>query len=147
MKENLIRLTGEKDLFYDSEDRLYRYRMHCPQCGKYSGCRCFDELEKAENFAVEGMNFLCSSRCFLKSLIDDQGIDDIGDTMKEMGIKSTAIRSKLKRFVVEYITNFFTMWGLKWYIFKYTGYISEKDAYEVIDTMELDFDSVEGELC
>jgi len=125
MKECLIRLTDEKDLFYDSEDRCYRYRMHCPYCGKYSGCRCFPTLEKAENFAEDGMNFLCSSMCFLNSMIDDQGREDIGDTMKEMGM----------------------IWRLKWYVYKYTGYISEQDAYEVIDTMEIDFDSVEGESC
>ena len=141
MKETLIRLTDEEDLFYDSEDRLYRYRMHCPQCGKYSGCRCFDKLEKAENFAVEGMNFLCSSRCFLNSMINDQGIDDIGDTMKEMGAVKWGLLT------LQYVTYYISIWRLKWYIFKYTGYISEKDAYNVIDTMEIDFDSVEGELC
>ena len=146
MKETLIRLTGEKNLFYDSEDRLYRYRMYCPYCGKESGCRCFDTLKKAETFAVDSVPIVCSSKCFLKSLIDDQGIDEIGDTMKEIDIKSTVIRSRLKRFIVG-ITNFFTIWRLKWYIFKYTGYISEQDAYEVVDAMEIDFDSVEGELC
>ncbi len=148
MKENLIRLTDETDLFYDSEDRLYRYRMHCPYCGKYSGCRCFPTLEKVEDFVENGMNFLCSSKCFLKSLIDDQGIDDIRDTMFEMGFKNwILIKPRFKRFIVQYITNIFTILRLKWYIFKYIGYISEKDAYEVIDTMEIDFDSVQGESC
>lgn len=141
MKENLIRLIDEDNLFYDSEDRLYRYRMNCPYCGKYSGCRCFPTLEKAEDFGIDGTPFLCSSRCFLKSLIDDQGIDDIGDTMKEMGVVKWGIKH------LSYISYYISVWRLKWYIFKYIGYISEKDAYEVIDTMEIDFDSVQGESC
>lgn len=148
MKESLIRLTDEKNLFYDSEDKLYRYRMHCLYCGKYSGCRCFNTLEKAEDFIEGCMGFLCSSRCFLDSLIDDQDIDDIRDTMFEMGFKNwILIKPRFKRFIVQYITNIFTIWRLKWYIFKFTGYISEKDAYEMLDTMEIDFDSIQGESC
>ena len=148
MKKNLIRITGEKNLFYDSEDKLYRCRMHCPYCGKDSGCRCFDTLEKAEGFVENGTKIICSSKCFLMTFIDDQGIDDIRDTMWEMGFNDWfLIKSRFKKLIVKHVINIFTIWRLKWYIFKYTGYISEKDAYEVIDTMEIDFDSVEGELC
>lgn len=147
MRRYLIKLTDEGSIFYDSADRVYRYAMSCPQCGKYSGCRCFDTLEKVENFSIDGTDFLCSSRCFLESMIDDQGIDDIGDTMKEMSIKTITTRSKLKYFIIRYIINFFTIWRLKWYIYKYTGYISEQDAYDVVDAMDIDFGSMEGEMC
>lgn len=30
MKEGFVRITGMPDVFYDSIEKLYRYRMHCP---------------------------------------------------------------------------------------------------------------------
>ena len=125
MQENLIRITGEQDLFYDGENRVYKYRMHCPYCGKPSGCRCFETLGKAEDFMDDNISFMCSSTCSLINFIDDFGEDDVGDTMKEMGI----------------------IWRLKWYIFMLTGRISKSDAHEVINNMNLECDLVEGEAC
>lgn len=40
MRHGLIRITGQPDLFYDSIQKEYRYRLHCPRCGKESGCWC-----------------------------------------------------------------------------------------------------------
>ncbi len=125
MQEYLIRITGERNLFYDSEDRLYKYRMHCPYCGKASGCRCFETIEEAEGFIDDATSFMCSSTCTLISFVDDFGEDDVRDTIKGMGF----------------------IWRLKWYIFKFTEYISEKDAYEVLEAMDLDYDSMGGESC
>ncbi len=164
MKENLIRLTDEDNLFYDSEDRLYRYRMNCPYCGKYSGCRCFPTLEKVEDFVENGVNFLCSSKCFLIDFINEQGIDEVGEAIKELGrgnyltITNKKETNKLKRifnkikknirFLINYnIKYYFSTWRIKWYIFRYTGYISENDSHIIVDEMDLDFDFIEGESC
>ena len=125
MNKYLIKITGEQDLFYDSEDRVYKYRMHCPYCSKESGCRCFETLGKAEDFMDDSIGFMCSNKCSLINFIDEFEEDDVRDTMKEMGI----------------------IWRLKWYIFKLTGRISENDAYEVLEIIDLDYDSMEGEAC
>lgn len=148
MKEYLIRITDEQNLLYDSEDRLYRYRMHCPYCGKESGCRCFETLEKAEDFMYNGTYFACSSKCVLMSYFDEQDLNDIKDTMKEIGKgKYNLLDSWYVKIYKNYIKYFISMWWLKWYVLKYTGRISEKDAYKVLDVMDLDYDSVEGESC
>jgi len=152
MKDGFIRITDEKNLFYDSVNRVYRVRMHCPNCGKDSGCRCFDTLGKAEGFIDDGIPFVCSSKCSLKSLVGDVGVDDIGDTMKEMGMGNWKIERKhlitrINRFINHTLKYYISIWRLKWYIFKYTGYISEKDAYKVIDEMDINFDEVGGESC
>jgi len=152
MREGFIILTGKKDIFYDSLDRVYRVRMHCPHCTKFSGCRCFDTLEKAEEFIEDGIPFVCSSKCSLMILVDDVGVNDIGDTMKGMGIGNFKIGRKhfitrINRFINHTLKYYISIWRLKWYIFKYFGYISEKDAYKVIDEMDIDFDQVEGESC
>lgn len=61
--EGTIKLTAEDNLFYDSIERVYRYRMHCPQCGKPSGCRCFPDLEEAETATMDACDYACSSKC------------------------------------------------------------------------------------
>lgn len=63
--EGIVKLTAENDLFYDSVEKLYRYRMHCPECGTISGCRCFPDLEEAELATVSETDYACSSRCSL----------------------------------------------------------------------------------
>lgn len=61
--EGAIKLTAEDNLFYDSIGKVYRYRMHCPQCKKPSGCRCFPDLEEAETATMEDCDYACSSKC------------------------------------------------------------------------------------
>ncbi len=123
MKEWLIRL-GES-LFYDSEEKLYRVRTHCSFCGKDSGCVCFNELEKAEDFIDTDVRFVCSSRCRLISYALEDGIDNIKDVMISMGL----------------------LWSIKWYWFRLTGYISEKNASRVACEMDFDYDGFEGMSC
>lgn len=61
----LIKLTGEDNLFYDSEEKVYRYRMHCPYCGKASGCQCYEDMEEAECDEANEINYSCSAKCSL----------------------------------------------------------------------------------
>lgn len=69
MKEGLIKLTDEKNIFYDSVDKVYRYRMHCPQCGKQIETgRCYDEIEALEGDIEDGIaDDPCSAKCSLMS--------------------------------------------------------------------------------
>ncbi len=61
MREGLVRIKGEEDLFYDSIEKVYRYRMHCPRCGKISGCRCFHHLEDIDDDEI----LCCTNVCFV----------------------------------------------------------------------------------
>ena len=149
MREGLIKITDENNLFYDSVERLYKYRMHCPYCGKVSGCRCFDTLEEAEDFIVDGSEFRCSAKHSLMMLIDEWELKgDIGCTMKDMGKgKYDLLAPFWLRFINQTVRYYISVWRIKWYVFKYIGHISEKDAYKVLDVMDLDYDAVEGESC
>lgn len=71
MINKFIKISGYDNLFYDSEEKVYRYRMYCSVCGKLSGCRCFQELESAELAEDNDSSSLCSCRCFLISYADE----------------------------------------------------------------------------
>jgi len=84
MKEGLIRITDEKDIFYDSVEKVYRYRMHCPSCGKVVPiCRCYQDIEELLMNIDEGIaNYTCSSKCTL--LIGEW--DEIDEAMQTLGL-------------------------------------------------------------
>ncbi len=123
--EGIVKIKGEKNLFYDSIDRVYRYRMHCPECGRPSGCRCFITIEKAYTFIEDCSDFICSSKCYLDYLFVEDDPCYVEETMKDMGI----------------------IFRIKWYIYKYFNIISEVDAFRVVGNMDIDYDSVTGEYC
>jgi len=83
MKEGLIRLTGEKDIFYDSAGKVYRYRMHCLNCDMVStNCRCYHDLDDLLSDIDAGLaNYTCSSICALLY----GHFDEITDAMEECG--------------------------------------------------------------
>lgn len=82
-KQWLIKITGENDLWYDSEERTYRRRMYCPYCGKVSGCQCYEELDDAEIDIANEINYTCSSKCML----ENGEWDYIEDALSEAGFK------------------------------------------------------------
>ncbi len=89
-KQWLIKLTGEDNLFYDSEEKVYRYRNHCPTCGTVSGCQCFKDLETAEEATFEDLDYCCSSKCVLIYNKEEGGVDDIDaiyEAMTTLGIR------------------------------------------------------------
>lgn len=67
-REGLIKLTDEDNIFYDSIEKIYRYRTHCPNCKKVSGCRCFEDLEDVEEASASQLDFCCSSKCSIDKL-------------------------------------------------------------------------------
>lgn len=130
MKEGLIKITGMDDVFYDSIERLYRYRMFCPSCGKYSGCRCFPELEDAEFAYEEENDCTCSYKCSLIAIADFDGWDDVLLTMKSLGLMW-----RLRAIVVAIGLYFDEYW------------ISEETCKKYFNEVDYDFDYIEGEFC
>lgn len=80
-KKWLIKI--KEDLWYDSEKKEYRYRIHCPNCGKVSGCLCYSDLEEAEIDICNDVGFCCSSKC---SIICGE-FDDLNLVMSILDIK------------------------------------------------------------
>ena len=88
MKEGLIKITGEDNLYYDSITKQYKYAMHCPQCGRYSGCWCYPDFESTPIWDNECPDVYCSDRCFVFALRED-----LAEIASEMGI---TIHSKME---------------------------------------------------
>ena len=89
MKDGLIRLTGEKDIFYDSVEKVYRYRMHCPGCGKaINNCMCYQNLDRLCRDIIDGIaDYTCSAKCALML----GGWDDLDEAMQATGIQDHGI--------------------------------------------------------
>ncbi len=87
IRNKLIKLTGEDNLFYDSIEKVYRYRMHCPTCKKLSGCQCFEDLEDAEYASMNELDYCCSYKCTIMSIIE-YGTYDIESIMSSLKIKN-----------------------------------------------------------
>ena len=81
-KQWLIKLTNEDNLFYDSEEKVYRYRMHCPHCGKVSGCICYNDLETAE-LDVNEVDVCCSAKCCLEG----GEWDELDEALQAVGLE------------------------------------------------------------
>jgi len=83
MKDGLIRLTDEKDIFYDSIEKVYRYRQHCPNCGtKIDNCMCYNDLDLLLSDIDDGIaDYTCSAKCAL--LVGEW--DEMTDAMEEVG--------------------------------------------------------------
>lgn len=85
-REGLIKLTGEDNLFYDSIEKVYRYRMHCPKCTKISGCQCFEDLEEAEHVSMYELDHCCTYKCTVMEIVE-HGAYDIDEIMLLLEIK------------------------------------------------------------
>lgn len=127
--KSIEKIEGETDLFRDIDENVVRYRMHCPQCGVVSGCRCFKDLFTAQIAISDGCDCICSYKCALLYDIDNTGIEEILEAMKTISIR----------------------WRIKAFIYKLYSRliedISEKDAKEFYDKTDADFDDLQGEAC
>jgi len=81
MKEGLVKITDTDNLYYDSITKQYKYKMHCPYCGKHSGCWCFPDFDSVPIFEEEFPNTYCSDRHFVLG-----ESDSVGEIASEMGI-------------------------------------------------------------
>jgi len=87
MKDGLIKITDTDNLYYDSESKQYKYQMHCPHCGKHSGCWCFPDFDCIPLFEDEFPNLYCSDRHFVLGC-DYSNLAEIAD-MLHITIKPT----------------------------------------------------------
>lgn len=82
-KQGLIRIQGEENIWYDSDEKVYRYRMHCPNCKVALPCRCYQDLEALLGDIDDGIaDFTCSAKCAL--LIGEW--DELDEAMQEAGL-------------------------------------------------------------
>lgn len=63
-KQWLIKIHGEDDLYFDSDNKEYRLRLFCPHCHQPSGCQCYRRyddyiIDCASEFPVLCCSFLC----------------------------------------------------------------------------------------
>ena len=101
MKDGMIKLTGETNLYYDSITKQYKSAMHCPQCGKYSGCWCYPDFDSLPLWEEDYPNIYCSDRCFVLDQKDD--LNEIATEIK-ITIKHTMEEwnaSKIIRILME----------------------------------------------
>ncbi len=87
MTKKFIKLTGEDNLFYDSIEKVYRYRMHCPICKKLSGCQCFEDLEDAEYASILELDYYCTYKCTVMGVIKHSTYD-IDEIISSLEIKN-----------------------------------------------------------
>ncbi len=114
MKEGLIRLTDERDIFYDSIERVYRYRQHCPNCGtKIDNCMCYNDLDLLLSDIDEGISdYTCSAKCAL--LVGDW--EELSDAMEDVGCyrkASELIQNIPDNDIKEYLEGIFLGYGHK----------------------------------
>jgi hypothetical protein len=86
MKEGLIRLTGEKDIFYDSIEKVYRLRVYCPHCGvAVESCLCYDTLDALLDDVVSyAPSMTCS---YLHALLCHDDTDEVSEAIQVAGLK------------------------------------------------------------
>ena len=67
MKDGFIRINDNNDIFYDSIEKVCRYRMHCSECEKLiPTCRCYHDLDCLLIDIEEGIaDYTCSAKCCL----------------------------------------------------------------------------------
>lgn len=87
MKESLIKITETEKLYYDSNTKQYKSKMHCPYCGKSSGCWCYPDFESVPMFEEEYPNIYCSDRCFVLGC-DYSNINEIAEAL-HINVKPT----------------------------------------------------------
>jgi len=115
MKEGLIRLTDENDIFFDSIEKVYRYRQHCPNCGiKIDNCICYNDIDLLYSDIDDGIaNYnTCSAKCAL--LIGDW--DELTDAMEDVGCymrASDLIQNITDKDIKEYLEGIFVGCGAK----------------------------------
>lgn len=81
MKEGLIKIADTDNLYYDSNTRQYKSKMHCPYCGKPSGCWCYPDFESTPMWEEDYPNVYC---CDVHFVLDSKG--EINEIAAALGI-------------------------------------------------------------
>ncbi|MFA4870874.1 MAG: hypothetical protein WC623_21935 [Pedobacter sp.] len=107
-KQWLIKI--QDNIYYDSEERVYRYKMHCPNCKQViSTCVCYTDLDTLLMNIDDGIaDFTCSSKCAL--LLGEW--DELDEAMQEAGLErdvnialteltSEQLSEEIKKYTIE----------------------------------------------
>ena len=98
MKDGIIKIAAEEKLYYDSNTKQYKSKMHCPYCGKPSGCWCYPDFESTPMWDEDYPNAYCSDRCFVLD-------DNCQDIASELGI---TIKPTMEEWSASKIVKIFT---------------------------------------
>lgn len=107
-KQWLIKINGEDNLYYDSEEKEYRLRLFCPYCRKPSECQCYNKYEDYVIDAIEGLPERCCSYLCCLIINSENEKENIVTATRKIGIdikqldKYTEEDAKL---IVEYLVN------------------------------------------
>lgn len=73
-REGIVKITDIDNLYYDSNTKQYKSKMHCPYCGKPSGCWCYPDFESTPMWDEDYPNIYCSDRHFV---LDSSEVNEI----------------------------------------------------------------------
>lgn len=84
MKEGIIKITDTDNLYYDSNTKQYKSRMHCPYCGKASGCWCYPDFDSVSMWDEDYPNVYCCNVHFV--LDQEDNIYELVEIAMGLGI-------------------------------------------------------------
>jgi hypothetical protein len=113
-KQWLIKINGENNLYYDSDNKIYRLRLFCPYCDKPSDCQCYKDYEdyeydKSSEFPVRCCSYLC---CLLIDRGEEK--ENIKEAIQNLGMSIKPLveyTEKEAEKIVDYIIDEF-MWDV-----------------------------------
>jgi len=107
LKDGLVRLKENENIFYDSVNGVYKYRMHCPECGKVIDyCRCYNDLHILYADIDEGIaDYTCSARCCLLCGDWDEIEDALMDVEFNKNTKLSNLSETQAQTILDYLTD------------------------------------------
>lgn len=85
-KQWLIKINGEDNLYYDSENHEYRLRLFCPYCNKPSTCICYNSYEDYGHDYISGFPVDCCSYLCCLIINSESETENIIKAIRNIGI-------------------------------------------------------------
>lgn len=83
----LIKINGEDDLYYDSENKEYRLRLFCPNCHKPSTCQCYKSYEDYISDSISELPVMCCSYFCCLNINSDNETENIIKAAQDIGLE------------------------------------------------------------
>ncbi len=81
-KQFLVKINDVDNIWYDSDEKVYRRRTFCPFCHVATGCLCYEDLDLALIDEDDKNDYTCSTKC---ALVNGDW-DELGEAMQEAGL-------------------------------------------------------------
>ena len=107
-KRWLIKINGEDNLYYDSENKEYRLRLFCPTYHKPSECQCYQKYEAYEKDCISELPIRCCSYLCCLIINSDSETENIIETAQDIGIDIKPIAKyteKEAEQIIEYLVD------------------------------------------